>query len=97
MKDENDMLLKEVLPKLDIDAISYIKNIEILQNFNKECNILQYINYKKNIMGIKIPLSYGVTAHPMCDIPDSPTKILTNKNTGDNFYSDKVPIKPISQ
>ena len=47
-------------------------------------------------MGIKIPLSYGVAVHPMCDIPDSPTKILTNKNTGDNFYSDKVPIKPIS-
>lgn len=48
-----------MIPKLPDKVIEYIKEIEILKNNLNSFTIFDHLNYKENIYGLKLPLSYG--------------------------------------
>ncbi|EAR97002.2 tyrosine kinase domain protein (macronuclear) [Tetrahymena thermophila SB210] len=56
---ETKLPIATMIPKLPNNVIEYIKQIEILTNSEPEFKIFEHLNYKQNIYGIKLPLSYG--------------------------------------
>ena len=54
--------LRDLLPSFSPEIMDYLKSIPILQppKEAREFNLHQFLNYHVNILGIKLPYSYGV-------------------------------------
>jgi hypothetical protein len=52
--------MKDLIPKLNIECITIIKNTPTCQKVVKELDILEFLNVNKAIGDLKLPLSYGV-------------------------------------
>jgi len=61
---------KDFIPILDNKVIDHIEAVPSMQELQNEFNLFEYLNYKKNIAGIKIPLSYGATIHTSINLPE---------------------------
>ena len=54
--------IRDLVPKLNLEALNYLKNVATFQKYDpKNFNIFKYLDYDKDICGIKIPISYGKT------------------------------------
>ncbi|EAR93555.2 tyrosine kinase domain protein (macronuclear) [Tetrahymena thermophila SB210] len=52
---------KDFIPNIDSKVVEYINNLPCMQDLQNEFNLFEFLNYKKSIYGIKLPLSYGAT------------------------------------
>lgn len=76
---ESSATPKDFIPNLEIKVVDHINNLPFLQDLPNEFNLLDYLNYKKAVHGIKIPMSYGATIQANSRALLAEIDSLTNK------------------
>ncbi|EGR28921.1 protein kinase domain protein, partial [Ichthyophthirius multifiliis] len=61
-----DSVFSSMVPKMPLEVVQYIKNIEILNNSIQQFNVFDFLNYSVNVFGLKIPFSFGYAILDAC-------------------------------